>query len=364
MDADRKLGQDDRVGDEIMRRILSIRAGLPLAALVTLHGVPDAVHAQDVAKFYEGKEIRLIIGADVGGPYDAYGRLLGRHLARHIPGNPRLVMQNMPGATSVIAANYIYHRAPQDGTVIATLTNVVPLTKVLGEVDIQFDPGRLNWIGSMARELYTVYVRSSSSIHSLDDAKRAKVVMGGTGPTAMSAIFPRLINNVAGTQFHVVTGYQGMAQVQIALERGEIDGIAGDTWSNGKGTGVSLNWYERGMVRTIVLVGSQRPPVFSNVPLLVDLAKDPDTRRLLELFSSPPEVGKPTVMGPDVPAERVAAIRRAYQAMMSDPDFLADAAKLSLAIDPVSGEELTALVQRLVATPAAIAQRAREALRR
>lgn len=332
--------------------------------MIAMLGAPDAACAQDVAKFYEGKEIRLIIGADVGGPYDAYGRLLGRHLARHIPGNPRLVMQNRPGATSLIAANYIYHQAPQDGTVIATLTNVVPLTKVLGEVDVRFDPARLHWIGSVARELYTVYVRSDSWVHSLDDAKRGKVVMGGTGPTAMSSIFPRLINSVAGTQFHVVTGYAGMAQVQLALERGEIDGIAGDTWSNGKGTGASLNWYERGMVRPIVLIGSQKPPVFTNVPLLVDLANDVDTRLLLELFSSPPQVGKPAVMGPGVPADRVAAVRRAYQAMMSDPEFLADAAKLDLAVDPVSGEDLTVLVQRLIGTPEAVVQRARTALRR
>ena len=347
-----------------MRKTQSTRASLLVAAMLLLGSTPDAAFGQDVAKFYEGKQIRLIIGADVGGPYDGYARLLGRHIARHIPGSPRLVMQNMPGATSVIAANYVYNKAPQDGTVVATLTNIVPLIRVLGEVDIQLDPARLNWIGNIARELYTIYVRQASPIQSLEDAKRRKVTMGATGPTAMSSIFPRLLNNVIGTQFHVVPGYAGMAQVQLAMERGEVDGIAGDSWYDGQGQGISLNWFQNGTVRTIALIGSKRPPELANVPLLVDLAQDPDTRRLLELFSSPPQVGKPVVMGPDVPAERVAAMREAFKATMSDSEFLADAAKLSLPIDPISGEELTALVKRLMATPDAVAQRARDAIRR
>jgi tripartite-type tricarboxylate transporter receptor subunit TctC len=347
-----------------MRLSQSARTPFIVAALLFPGFASDAAFGQDVAKFYEGKQVRLIIGADVGGPYDGYARLLGRHLGRHIPGSPRLTMQNMPGATSVIAANYVYNRAPQDGTVLATLTNIVPLMKILGEVDMQFDPARLNWIGNIARELYTIYVRSASPIRSLEDAKRAKVTMGATGPTAMSSVFPRLINTVIGTQFHVVPGYAGMAQVQLAMERGEVDGIAGDSWYDGHGQGISLNWFKNGTVRTIALVGSQRPAELANVPLLVDLAQDSDTRQLLELFSSPPQVGKPTVMGPDVPADRVAAMREAYRATMSDPEFLADAAKLNLPVDPISGEELTALVKRLMVVPDSVAQRARDAIRR
>jgi tripartite-type tricarboxylate transporter receptor subunit TctC len=321
---------------------------------------PGIVRAEDVANFYEGKDIRLIIGADVGGPYDAYGRLLGRYIARHIPGNPRVVVQNMPGATAVIAANYVYNKAPQDGTVLATLTNVIPLTKVLGEIDTQFDPAKLNWIGNMAHELYTVYVRSSSPIMSLDDAKRAKVTMGATSPSAMSSIFPRIINNIAGTQFKVVTGYPGMAAVENAMERGEVDGIAGDSWYNGHGSGVSYNWYLNGTIRTIALVGSKRPAEFAGVPHLIDLAKDDETKQLLELFSSPAEVGKPVVLGPDVPAERVAIIRRAFDATVLDRDFRAEAEKLKLDIDPESGEQLSGLVKAMMAKSAAIAAHARE----
>jgi tripartite-type tricarboxylate transporter receptor subunit TctC len=331
------------------------RAILLLAASIAT----GIVRAEDVANFYEGKDIRLIIGADVGGPYDAYGRLLGRYIARHIPGNPRVVVQNMPGATAVIAANYVYTKARQDGTVLATLTNVIPLTKVLGEIDAQFDPAKLNWIGNMAHELYTVYVRSSSPIMSLEDAKRAKVTMGATSPSAMSSIYPRIINNIAGTQFKVVTGYPGMAAVENAMERGEVDGIAGDSWYNGHGSGVSFNWYLNGAIRTIALVGSKRPAEFAGVPHLIDLAKDDETKQLLELFSSPAEVGKPVVMGPDVPAERVATIRQAFDATVVDRDFLAEAEKLKLDIDPESGEQLAGLVKAMMAKSAAIAARAR-----
>jgi tripartite-type tricarboxylate transporter receptor subunit TctC len=346
----------------VMGRIGLLRVSVCVAAMA-LVGLPSRIAAGDeVAKFYEGKQIRVLIGADPGGPYDSYGRLLGRHLGRHIPGSPQVIVQNMPGATGVIAANYIYNRAPQDGTVLGSLTNMIPLIKVFGEVDSQFDPARFNWIGNIARELYTVSVRAGSPIQTLDDAKRLKVTMGATAPSAMSSLFPRILNKVAGTQFQIVSGYAGLAAVENAIERGEVDGFAGDSWHNGHGQGMS--WYRDGTLRTIALVGLKRPADFGDVPLLMDLAQDQDTRQLLELFSSPAEVGKPVVMGPDVPAERIAAMRQAFDATMADPAFRADAGRMSLAIEPISGEELTASVKRLMTVPDAVVRRAREAVRR
>jgi tripartite-type tricarboxylate transporter receptor subunit TctC len=335
-----------------------------VAAALLLGGGSLPALGEDIAEFYRGKQVKLLIGADPGGPYDAYARLLARHLGDHIPGQPRIVVQNMPGATSVIAANYVYNKAPQDGSVIATLNNVVPLIKVLGEADIQFDPAKLNWLGSVARELYVIYVRSGSPIRTLADAKQAKVTMGATGPMAMSALFPRLINNVVGTQFQIVTGYPGLAAVQIAMERNEVDGLAGDSWYNDHGQGKSFNWFLDGTVRTIAVIGSKQPKQLAGIPHLTDLARDAEGRRLLELFSSPAEVGKPAVMGPDVPQARVQAMRGAFAATVSDPAFVADAEKLGLAVDPVAGEELAALVQRLMETPASVAQRARDMNRR
>jgi tripartite-type tricarboxylate transporter receptor subunit TctC len=320
---------------------------------------PNIARSDDPAKFYQGKEIRLIIGADVGGPNDAYGRLLGRYIARHVPGIPSVVVQNMPGASSVIAANYVFGKAPQDGTVLATLINTIPLTKALGEVDTQFDLAKLNWIGNMARELYTVYVRAGTAIRSLDDAKQIKVTMGAVTPSAMGSIYPRLINTIAGTQFQVVTGYPGMAAVENALQRGEVDGIAGDRWYDGHGSGVSFNWYLDGSVRTIALIGSKRPAEFGGVPHLAELAKDDEAKQLADLFSSPAEIGKPVVMGPDVPPERVAEMRRAFDATMLDKDFLAEAKLLKLDIDPETGEQLTALIAGIMAQSAIIRSRAR-----
>jgi tripartite-type tricarboxylate transporter receptor subunit TctC len=347
-----------------MGRIGTARVGLSLAAVVLAGLLPNIAAGDEVAKFYEGKQIRVLIGADPGGPYDFYGRLLGRHLGRHIPGSPFVIVQNMPGATGVIAANYIYNRAPQDGTVLGSLTNMIPLIKVFGEVDSQFDPARFNWIGNVARELYTVSVRAASPVQTLADAKRMKVTMGATAPSAMSSLFPRILNRVAGTQFQIVSGYAGLNAVEIAVERGEVDGFAGDSWHNGHGQGMSFNWYRDGTLRMIALIGLKRPPEFADVPLLIDLAEDAHTRQLLELFSSPAEVGKPVVMGPDVPAERVAAMRQAFDATMADPAFLADASRMSLAIEPVAGEALTATVKRLMTVPDAVVRRAREAVRR
>ena len=337
---------------------------MPVIAILILCSTLDSAFGDDIAKFYQNKQIRVLIGAEAGGPYDSYGRVLGRHLGRHIPGNPRVIVQNMGGATGVIAANYIYNRAPQDGTVIGSLTNMVPLIKVFGEVDSQFDPVRFHWIGNIARELYTVSVRAASPIQSLEDAKRMKVTMGATAPSAMSSLFPRILNKVAGTQFQIVSGYAGLAAVEMAIERGEVDGFAGDSWYGGHGQGMSFNWYRDGTLRTIALVGLKRPPDFADVPLLIDLAQDSDTRQLLELFTSPAEVSKPVVVGPDVPVERVRAMRQAFDATMADPAFLADASKLSLAIEPVAGEQLTATVKRLMTVPDAVARRAREAVRR
>ncbi len=320
--------------------------------------------AQDAAKFYEGKQVRLLIGADPAGPYDAYGRLLGRHLSKHIPGQPRVVVQNMPGAISVIAANYAYNIAPQDGTVLLNLMNLIPLARAFGEVNIQFDPARFQWIGNMAREHYTVAVRADSAVKSIEDATRIPIKMGATSNSAMNSIYPRLINSVAGTKFELVSGYRGLAGIETAMQRGEVDGFAGDSVFKGHGQGPSYNWYRDGTARMIALIGSTRPPEFPDVPLLVDLAKDAETRQLLALFSSPADVGKPVVLGPDVPLDRVAAMRAAFQATMADPEFLADAGKMNLAIDPMPGEELTMLVRRLMAVPDSVAQRAREAIKR
>jgi tripartite-type tricarboxylate transporter receptor subunit TctC len=325
-----------------------------------------AVHparADNVADFYRHKIVRMIIGTEVGGPYDTYGRLLGRHLGDHIPGNPTVTIENMAGATSVIAANYLADAAPRDGTVLVAIDNVLPLLDLLGNAKLRFDPAKLNWIGNMVREVYTLYVRADVPIKTIDDARQRVVTIGATNPTGQNFMLPRIVDKIAGTKFKLITGYPGAAGVQNAMMRNEVQGFAGDSWSNGCGAGLSFDWYRNGTVRVLLAFTDKRPSGLAGVPLLMDLAKDEPSKELARLFLSPGQIGKPIVVAPGVPAERVAALRRAFDETVADPSFVADAERLKLNIDPVSGEQLEALAARLSATPSTVVQDARDALK-
>jgi tripartite-type tricarboxylate transporter receptor subunit TctC len=329
-----------------------------LMMLALLGRAPPAL-ADAISDFYGSHTIRLIVATPAGGPYDNHARLLARHLGDHIPGHPTIVVENLAGATGMLAANYVYNIAPQDGTVLANLHNMLPLIKALGQSDVKVDPARFNWVGNMTREVGDVIVTTKSPVQTIADAKQTTAVIGAPSPMALGAIYPRVMNYVLGTKFRVVTGYDGAAGVEHAMEQGEVEGDAGDTWFSGHGN--TYDWYKTGKIRVLVLIGT-RTPDLPNVPLLVDLAGNSDDRALLELFSAPYTIGKPTAMGPKVPADRVAALRAAYAATMQDPGFLADAKKLGVEIAPVSGEELGSLMARLMNLPPALVTRAKQAI--
>ena len=328
-------------------------AAVMLAAL-GLGAHPAAADA--VADFYAGKSVTLVVATPPGGPYDNHALLLARHLGRHIPGNPTIVVENMAGATGLRAAQYVYGVAPQDGTVLANLHNMLPLIEALGQTSVVLDPAAFNWLGNMTREVGDVIITAKSPVKTIADAKRSEVLMGGAGPIALGTIYPRVMNRVLGTKFRIVTGYDGANGVAHALEQGEVEGDAGDTWFSGQGR--TYDWYKAGTIRVLVQIGT-RTPDLPEVPLLLDLAENDADRQILELFSSPYTIGKPTAVGPKVPPERVAALRAAYDATMSDPAFLADAAKLVITIAPVSGQELTALIKHLGELPPALVARAK-----
>ncbi|HWE73417.1 MAG TPA: hypothetical protein VG328_09680 [Stellaceae bacterium] len=330
-----------------------------LAALLAWLGLATMAQADAISDFYSGKTIRLIVATPPGGPYDNHARLLARHLGDHIPGHPTIIVENLAGGTGMLAANYVYNIGPQDGTVLGNLHNMLALIKALGQSDLKVDPARFNWIGNMTREVGDVIVSTRSPVKTIDDAKHTTAVIGAPGAMALGTIYPRVMNYVLGTKFKVVTGYDGAAGVEHALEQGEVDGDAGDTWFSGQGN--TYDWYKAGKIRVLVQIGT-RTPDLPDVPLLVDLATNQDDRALLELFSSPYTVGKPTAVGPRVPADRVAALRAAYAATMEDPGFLADAKKLGADIAPVSGEELAALMGRLANLPPAMLARAKQAI--
>lgn len=333
------------------------RHGAILALVAWLGLAAQPAFADAIADFYAGKTVTLVVATPPGGPYDNHARLLARHLGRYIPGNPTIVVENMSGATGMRAANYVYAVAAQDGTVLANLHNMLPLIEALGQTTVILDPTGFNWLGNMTREVGDVIITAKSPVKSIDDAKRIEALMGAAGPMALGAIYPRVMNRVLGTKFRIVTGYDGANGVAHALEQSEVEGDAGDTWFSGQGR--TYDWYKAGTIRVLVQIGT-RTPDLPGVPLLVDLAKNDADREILELFSSPYTIGKPTAVGPKVPPERVAALRAAYDATMTDAAFLADAGKLGITIAPVSGQELTELMKRLMNLPPALVARARE----
>jgi tripartite-type tricarboxylate transporter receptor subunit TctC len=330
----------------------AILCGVLIAVLALAFGAS----ADPIADFYKGRQMTLIVATPAGGPYDNVGRLLARYLPDHIPGNPSIAVENMPGATGMLAANYVYNRAPQDGTVLGNLHNSLALAKAVGQLKANLDPASFNWIGNPTREVGDVIVSDRSPVKTIEDAKRIEVIMGAASQMGASALYPRVMNHVLGTKFRIVLGYEGFAGVQHAIDQGEVDGTAGDTWYSGSGRNFEM--YQAGTIHVLVQIGTKSPDL-AGIPLLVDLAGNEADRELLALFSSPYTLGKPTVVGPKVPPERVAALRAAYLATMADPAFLADARRMGISIDPVSGAELAALAKRLTALPDALIQRAR-----
>jgi len=340
------------------RRVWS--CALCLAVLIGLVVTPgrDAEAADDIAAFYKGKRMTLVIGGGAGGTYDVHGRLVARHLGRGIPGSPGFIVQNMPGASSVKAANYVYGVAPQDGTVIGNLLNTLPLAAALKQMKIQADITNLHWIGNLAEQSQILVVWHTSPVKTVEDARKTEVLMGATSYGALSGMLPKLINHVLDTKFKVVTGYTFPA-IGLAMARGEVQGQAGIAWiANGK----YADRLRAGKLRVIMQIGFSKAPELPDVPIFRDLVGAGQTRDLADLFSSPALIGNPSVAGPKVPQNRVAALRQAYQDTMKDAKFLADAKKLGIAIRPVSGSDLEALIKRIINTPPALVQRAKAAV--
>jgi tripartite-type tricarboxylate transporter receptor subunit TctC len=332
----------------------ALAIGLVGGGTAWAQGAADSVEA-----FYKGKNVTLVIGTGPGGAYDIHGRLISRHLGKHIPGAPKLIVQNMPGAGSVSAANHVYNVAPKDGSVLANILNTVPLVHALGQVTTQFDPAKFQWIGNMAQEVYLVLVWHTAPAQSIEAAKTAKVLMGSTSPGSLGGMYPRVLNDVLGTQFQPIAGYKEATAIDLAVERGEVHGRAGESWYGQKGT--TWDWMRDGKAKIILQIGFKKASDLQDVPLLLDLVKDnPEKRQLVELFSSPAQFGKPTVVAPGVPAARVAALRAAYAQTMTDPAFIADAEKLGVDIQPVSGDDLNKLAESFAKIPADLLAKARK----
>jgi tripartite-type tricarboxylate transporter receptor subunit TctC len=327
---------------------------LALAALTLW--LPCPTSAQTPAEFYRGKTIELDIGTSAGGGYDVHSRLLARHMSKHMPGNPTIVPKNVEGASGVRLANLLYNTAPHDGTVFGILLRNVPFEPMFGNHAAQFDASKFTWIGSASSEVSVCVSWHTTGVVTLDDLLTKDLIMGGIGSSSDLAVFPKIINGVLGTRMQVVNGYAGGNEVMLAMERGEVGGRCAWSWSAAKAT--RQDWIDKKQINIFAQTALRKHPELPNVPLVLDYAKTDADRSIFKLMFARQEFAWPYIAPPDVPADRIDALRRAFLATMKDKDFLADAEKAKLEIMPVPGEDIHKLVTELYATPPAIVQKA------
>jgi tripartite-type tricarboxylate transporter receptor subunit TctC len=310
--------------------------------------------AQSVEEFYKGKTINVLIGVGVGGEYDLQARLVARHIGKHIPGHPTVVAQNMTGAGGMKMANYLFNQAPRDGTYIGMLGNNFAATQAVGGAGVHFDVVKFNWLGTIAPVVETMAVLTSTGVKTVDDLRKKEIVAGATGKGAITSIYPSMMNEFLGTKFKVVTGYPGGNQINLAMERAEVQ-ARNNTWSSWKAT--RPVWLRDKFITIIVQAGPRAPDL--DAPSVETLAKTADDRKLIELVTSGTHLGRPMATTPGVPAERVKALRDAYRATMADPAFRAEAAKANFEVAPVYGEEMQQTVGKIMSTPKELASRAK-----
>ena len=338
-----------------MRRIL------PLSLAAALLAVAAPARADAVADFYRGKRINLVIGFGTGGGYDTYARLLARFIGEHVPGNPGVVAQNMPGAGSRGAANWLYRVAPKDGTVIATLGQGTATDQALGQPGIQFDARRFNWIGNMVVVNNILFVSAATGVKTIEDAKKKPLSIGASGGSSPSVLYPQVSNNLFGTKFKSVSGYPGGGDINLAVERGEVDGRGSDSWASIKAT--NPGWLADKKVNILFQVGPRREADLPDVPLWSDLAQNDEQRQILDVLSGDVAVGRPILTAPDVPAERVGALRQAFDETMKDPKFLAAAEQANMYFNPIGGEELQRIVGRILSPSPEVMAKVKNALK-
>jgi len=336
------------------------RARLLVAISAAVLSVSAAAHAQDaVADFYRGKQLRFVVGSAAGGAYDIYARAVARQIVHHIPGNPTIIVQNQPAAGGMVMTNQIYNQGPKDGTVIGVPLNGIPTAPML-QAGAQFDAAKLNWLGSINREAYVGFVWHTAPVSHIGEAAEREILVGSTTVGTTMNDFPLLLNDLLGYKFKIVRGYQGTPQINLAIERGEIQGNAGVGWASVKA--LTQNWIDERKIKILVQYNAVPYPELPGVPLVMSLARTDAERLAMRLLFARTEYARPFFLPPDVPAERVTALRRAFDATMKDPAFLTEAAKLQLEVSPMTGEAVQALVGELARTPPAVVSRVRAAL--
>jgi tripartite-type tricarboxylate transporter receptor subunit TctC len=328
------------------------------AAVCLLLALTAALPAQAQSP-YEGKTITVITSTGVGGVYDLTARVIARHMGRYIPGNPTLIVQNMPGGGNVLATNYMYNIAPKDGLTIASIHNAMPLHQVLDGRGVRFDAGKFNWLGSTGSENEVILAWHTAGIQTIKQAMEKEIVLGATGAGSGLSIMPTAMNNVLGTRFKLVIGYKTSEDINLALQRGEVQARA---FGINSIESQHPDWLKEGKVAFLAQAGVKRDKSLPDVPLLTELAATPQQRQILKLISAPAGLGHPYLAPPGTPPERLTILRKAFDATLKDKAFLAEVEKLQIAIDPMSAEEVAAIVSETINAAPDVVARAKAAM--
>jgi len=339
----------------MIRFLDTVRASF---ATLLLLGAPAAI-AQTPAEFYKGKQISLLVGFGPGGEDDLWARMVSRHLTTHIPGNPNVVPQHTPGSGGLLVANRLYNTAAKDGTVIGMINRGIVFEPLLGGQGTQFDALKINYIGSPGRDTTVCAARKDAAVQSLQDLYTKELPVGGTGSGADTAIYPEFLSALLGMKFRLVKGYQGSHEIQLAMERGEVQGIclAYDSLSRG-------NLARTGRINVLLQAALEPDPRIMDAPMVLEAARSAEDRKSLALFFARAAMGRPFVAPPDVPADRLAALRQAFEATLRDPAFIEDAKKQNLNVVPISGREMFDIVANAYRAPPEIVKRTLQALGR
>src|SRR5262245_16494796 len=322
---------------------------------------PQAAAAQDVvADFYRNRQIKIVIGFSAGGSSSLYAQVLARHIGKYIPGQPSIIPQHMPGAGSLVAANYINTNAARDGSEFGITSRTAAIEPLLGNPNARFDAHRFNWIGTANIENSVCIAWHTARVKTVQDVFTQELIVGGAGAAAQETMFPKAFNKLLGTKFKVITGYPGSTELLLAIERGEVQGFCGIGW-----TFVKLrkgDWLRDKKINILFQMALQKHPDIPDVPAILDFAKTPEDRQVIEFLFAPQEMGRPFFAPPDVPRERVEALRSAFAQTLKDPKFLEETEKQGLEIQLLGGDAIQQLIARIYATPAAVIERAKAAV--
>jgi tripartite-type tricarboxylate transporter receptor subunit TctC len=326
--------------------------GISLAVIMAL--APSGAAAQSVADFYRGKTVSVILGYPGGGSNGIYARAFARHVGKHIPGNPTVIFKTMPGAGSLVAANHLFHLAPKDGTALGFISATIPLEELLGVGGVKFRSAEFNWIGRIASGVNMTFVKDTSSLKTVKDAYNREVILGASGRSSTVFVYPSVLGAVTGAKFKMVLGYASSPEAMLAMERGEVEGHS---------TSVEVvralhpTWLSEKRITVLVQYALSRHPELPDVPMSWELGRTPEDQQILKVVANATEVGKMILAPPGLPAERVQALRRAFDATMKDPDFVAELNSNRVELGMMAGEDLQKLVVDLGATPPAMVEK-------